>query len=402
MASLYLHIPFCEHKCIYCDFYSIAPAESKETHASLVDGFLSALETEIQLRAEDKRFNESVETIFFGGGTPSLLHPSEIEKILNILASRFSIESNAEITLETNPGTVDKQKLKAFHSAGINRISMGIQSFYDDDLRFLTRIHTAAEAKQCVLDAYTAGFKNVSFDLIFSLPNQSLRRWESNLEQAIELQPTHISCYSLILEPGTPLFNMVQSKQVIPLDADSDAELYEFTIDFLTSHGFGQYEVSNFAKPATPLLSADRAGKPNFKCRHNINYWNHSNYLSFGPSAHSFWKNERWWNVSNIAAYIEQLNKRILPLSGGEHLSETKLMEEAIFLGLRSEGIDFEQFRMRFARDLSIENSSIISELIQQGRARMEGGRFRLTAKGYLVCDEICQSFSLVDPSETP
>jgi oxygen-independent coproporphyrinogen-3 oxidase len=182
---------------------------------------------------------------------------------------------------------------------------------------------------------------------------------------------------------------MVQSKQVIPLDADSDAELYEFTIDFLTSHGFEQYEVSNFAKP-------------HFKCRHNINYWNHTNYLSFGPSAHSFWKNERWWNVSNIAAYIEQLNKRILPLSGGEHLSETKLMEEAIFLGLRSEGIDFEQFRKRYTRDLSIENSSIISELIQQGRARMEGGRFRLTAKGYLVCDEICKSFSLIDLSETP
>ncbi len=389
MASLYLHIPFCEHKCIYCDFYSIAQAESGKTRALQVDGFLSVLEAEIRLRAEEKRFNESVETIFFGGGTPSLLHPSEIERILNLLASRFSIQTNAEITLETNPGTVNKQKLKDFHSAGINRISMGIQSFYDDDLRFLTRIHTSSEAKQCVLDAYAAGFKNVSFDLIFSLPGQSLQRWKSNLEQAIELQPTHISCYSLIVEPGTSLFSMVQSKQVIPLDTDSDAELYEFTIDFLTSHGFEQYEVSNFAKP-------------HFKCRHNINYWNHTNYLSFGPSAHSFWKNERWWNVSNIAAYIEQLNKRILPLSGGEHLSETKLMEEAIFLGLRSEGIDFEQFRMRFARDLSIENSSIISELFQQGRARMEGGRFRLTAKGYLVCDEICQSFSLTDLSKTP
>ncbi len=367
----------------------------KETYASLIDEFLSALEVEIRLRAEEKRFNESVETIFFGGGTPSLLHPSEIEKILNLLASRFSIQTNAEITLETNPGTVDKQKLKAFHSAGINRISLGVQSFYDDDLIFLTRIHTASEAKQCILDAYAAGFKNVSIDLIFSLPNQSLQRWKSNLEQAIELQPAHISCYSLIYEPGTPLFNMIQSKQVSPLDADIDAELYEFTIDFLTSHGFEQYEVSNFAKPAT-------AGKPNFKCRHNVNYWNHSNYLSFGPSAHSFWKNERWWNVSNITAYIEQLNKRILPISGGEHLSETKLMEEAIFLGLRSDGIDLKQFRMRFARDLSIENSSIISELIQQGRARMEGERFRLTAKGYLVCDEICQSFSLDNTPETP
>jgi oxygen-independent coproporphyrinogen-3 oxidase len=388
MASLYLHIPFCEHKCIYCDFYSITPAESGEKHGSMVDGFLSALATEIQLRTEDERFHESVETIFFGGGTPSLLQPSEIEKILNLLASRFSIQTNAEITLETNPGTVDIQKLKAFRSAGINRISMGIQSFHDDDLKFLTRIHSASEAKQCVRDAYSAGMKNVSFDLIFSLPHQSLQRWKSNLEQAVELQPAHISCYSLIVEPGTPLFNMVQSKQVQPLDTESDAELYELTIDFLASHGFGQYEVSNFARQ-------------NFKCRHNVNYWNHSNYLGFGPSAHSFWKNERWWNVSNVAAYIEQLNNHLLPVSGGEHLSQAKLMEEAIFLGLRSEGINFEKFYQRFLYDLSLENSALISDLIQQGRARMEGGLFRLTAKGYLVCDEICQSFSFISPPET-
>jgi len=394
MASIYIHIPFCEHKCIYCDFYSIAPAGLGDTHTLVIDGFLSALETEILLRAEDNRFHEPVETIFFGGGTPSLLHPSEIEKILNLLASHFSIQTNAEITLETNPGTVDKQKLKAFQSAGINRISMGIQSFHDEDLKFLTRIHTASEAKQCVRDAYSAGFKNISFDLIFSLPNQSLQKWKSNLEQAIELQPTHISCYSLIVEPETPLFNMIQTKQITQLDADSDAELYEFTIDFLTSHGFDQYEVSNFAISAA-------AGKPNFKCLHNINYWNHSNYLGFGPSAHSFWKNERWWNVSNISAYIEQLNKRILPLSGGEHLSESKLMEEAVFLGLRSEGIDLDKYRKRFTHDLLIDNSSLIAELIQQGRARIENGRFQLTANGYLVCDEICQSFSLITPPET-
>ena len=385
MASIYIHIPFCEHKCIYCDFYSIAPTESGEVYTSKVDGFLTALETEIQLRAQDARFHESIETIFFGGGTPSLLRSSEIEKILNLLASQFSIQPNAEITVETNPGTVDKQKLKEFHSTGINRISMGIQSFFDDDLRFLTRIHTAAEAKQCVLDAFAAGFTNVSFDLIFSLPCQSLMRWKSNLERAIQLQPTHISCYSLIIEPETPLFNMVQSKQVTPLDADGDADLYEVTIEFLTSHGYEQYEVSNFARQK-------------FKCRHNINYWNHSNYLSFGPSAHSYWTNDRWWNISNIASYIEQLNMVTLPLAGGEHLSEAKLMEEAIFLGLRSEGIDFEQFHRRFGRDLSQENSSLISDLIQQERARVDNGRLRLTAKGYLVCDEICQSFSFINP----
>ena len=388
MASLYLHIPFCEHKCIYCDFYSIAPAEPGETHTPQIGGFLSALDTEIRLRAEDARFREPVETIFFGGGTPSLLHPSEIEKILSLLTSRFSIDPRAEITLETNPGTVDKQKLQAFHSAGINRISMGIQSFHDDDLKFLTRIHTSSEAKQCVIDAYAAGFENVSFDLIFSLPLQSLQRWKSNLDQAIELQPAHISCYSLMVEPGTPLFSMVQSNQVTPLDNEHDAELYEWTMDFLTSHGFEQYEVSNFAKP-------------DYKCRHNINYWNHSNYLSFGPSAHSFWKNERWWNGSNISAYIEQLQNQRLPVSGGEHLSKTTLMEEAIFLGLRSEGIDLDKFRLRFTSDLTAENSHVLSDLIHKGLARMDGRKLRLTAKGYLVCDEICQSFSFLVPAET-
>ena len=387
MASIYIHIPFCEHKCIYCDFYSIAPQESEEDRNLFIDKFLSALKAEIQLRAEDKRFDESIATIYFGGGTPSLLKPSNIERILNLLSSHFSIQEKAEITIETNPGTVDKQKLKAFHSAGINRISIGIQSFYDDDLKFLTRIHTASEAKQCIIDVRAADFNNVSIDLIFSLPNQSMQRWKSNLEQAVDLQPTHISCYSLIIEPETVLFNMVQSKQITPLNTDIDAELYEFTIDFLISHGFNQYEVSNFA--AT-----------NFKCRHNINYWNHSNYLGFGPSAHSLWKDERWWNISDIAVYIEQLNKRTLPLSGGEHLSKAKLMEETIFLGLRSEGIDLKQFRQRFARDLSIENLNIVSELIQQGRAQIENGRFRLTKKGYIVCDEICQSFSLVSPHE--
>jgi len=296
------------------------------------------------------------------------------------------MQRTVEITLETNPGTVDKQKLQAFHSAGINRMSMGIQSFFDDDLKFLTRIHTAAQAKQCVRDAYAAGFTNVSFDLIFSLPSQTLRRWKSNLQQAIELQPVHISCYSLIVEPGTPLFTMVQSKQVSLLDTEHDAALYEWTMEYLSSHAFEQYEVSNFARP-------------NFKCKHNQNYWNHTNYLSFGPSAHSFWKNERWWNYSSVSTYIERLSRQHVPVAGGECLSESKLMEEAIFLGLRGEGIDLTQFQKRFGIDLAAKNASLISELIRQERAQVHDGQMRLTAKGYLLCDEICQSFSLTHAS---
>jgi len=384
MASLYIHIPFCEHKCIYCDFYSVVPAELKTGDHSPQVKFLSALKTEIELRAEDQRFHESYETIFFGGGTPSLLHPTEIEKILNALASRFEIQTNAEITLETNPGTVDKEKLRAFHSAGINRISMGIQSFHDEDLKFLTRIHTSSEAKQCVQDCAAAGFDNISFDLIFSLPHQTLAKWKSNLEQAVDLHPEHLSCYSLTIEPETPIFRMVQSNQVVPIDSERDAELYEFTIDFLTSHGYEQYEVSNFAK-------SNALGMSNLKCRHNLNYWNHSHYLGLGPSAHSFWIDQRWWNKSDLYAYIRHLNERSLPLGGGEHLTAPQFMEEAIFLGLRSEGIDGEQFQRQFSRDLLTDNAPIISELIQQGKVQMEGKQIRLTAKGYVVCDEICQ-----------
>jgi oxygen-independent coproporphyrinogen-3 oxidase len=380
MASLYFHIPFCEHKCIYCDFYSIAPLNSFAEHQSLQQRFFSALKTEIELRAQDSRFHEPIETIFFGGGTPSLLLPSEIENILHHLASRFSLRSNTEITLETNPGTVDKEKLTSFRKAGINRISMGIQSFRDEDLKFLTRIHTASEAKQCVRDCAAAGFENISFDLIFSLPHQTLEQWRSNLQQAVELQPKHISCYSLIVEPGTPLFHMVQSKQVTPMSAERDAEMYECTIDFLASHGYLQYEISNFALP-------------NFKCRHNLNYWNHTPYLSFGPSAHSFWNNERWWNIADLTAYIMQLEEKKIPLENKEQLSEAQLMDEAIFLGLRSEGIHIKEFQRRFDHDFMKLYKPTTDELIQRGYALLENERFRLTKKGYVLCDEICQSF---------
>jgi len=341
---------------------------------------------EIQLRAEDPRFHRTVDTIYFGGGTPSLLHPSEITRILDLVRGRFAIDPNAEITLETNPGTVNREKLHALHSAGINRMSVGVQSFSDDDLRFLSRIHTSSEATKCLKDVRAAGFDNVSIDLIFSLPDQSVQRWKSNLERAIAFQPEHISCYSLIVEPETPLFRMVQTDRVPLPNAEQDADLYECAIEFLSSHGYEQYEVSNFAR-RNPERSKYCT------CRHNLNYWNHSNYLGFGPSAHSFWEKERWWNISDLSQYIECLHTQSFPLSGGEHLAEPQLMEEAIFLGLRSDGIDLDQFRRRFNQDLLTKYTSVFNVILNEGHATIEGGRIKLTAKGYVVCDEICQSF---------
>ncbi len=386
MASLYLHIPFCEHKCIYCDFYSIAPKENPNEHHNLVERFLHALESEIALRAGEERFHVSYETVFFGGGTPSLLSPSNIADILNLLSRSFTIDPGAEITLETNPGTVDIRKLRDFRSAGVNRLSMGIQSFHDDDLKFLSRIHSSDQAKQCVCNAYEAGFENVSFDLIFALPSQTTVRWRSNLEQAVALQPTHISCYSLIVEPNTPLFRMVESKQVSTLNPEDDAALYEMTMDVLTRHGFEQYEVSNFARPG-------------FRSRHNGNYWNHSNYLGFGPSAHSFWSDDqellnakRWWNISNVVGYSERLERGTLPLAGDEALGSSQLIDEAIMLGLRSDGIDVAGFRKRYASDFLDGHRARLAELERDNLAVFEGERLRLTSKGYLLCDEICLS----------
>jgi oxygen-independent coproporphyrinogen III oxidase len=384
VASIYIHIPFCEHKCIYCDFFSVAPEDPRDGHRTLIDRFLPALEKEIQIRAEDPRFQESYDSIYFGGGTPSLLSPSEIEKILDLISSKFSVAQNAEISLEANPGTVDKDKLRAFRSAGINRISIGVQSFDDEDLKFLTRIHNSTGAKACLREALSAGFENVSIDLIFSLPGQTAAKWKSNLEQAVDIQPAHISCYSLIIEPETPLFRMIQSNQVAPVDSDTDAGFYELAISFLTSNGYEQYEVSNFAKTDAGCARSN-------KCRHNLNYWDHTNYLGFGPSAHSFWKNERWWNISDIAAYIDKSSRHVIPLSGGEHLTQEQLLEEAVFLGLRSGGIDLDGLKREFRYDLMKDYGETILALIKKGYAQTEDNRFRLTPKGFMICDEICQ-----------
>ena len=386
MSSLYLHIPFCEHKCIYCDFYSVAPNETRPEADLPTRRFIESLKQEIGLRGQEDRFHVPYETIFLGGGTPSLLSISEIEEVFDSLTKSFFIERDAEITIEANPGTVGPEKFRAYRRLGINRVSMGVQSFHEDDLRFLTRIHSSDQARRCVRDAYAAGFENVSIDLMFSLPGQTPGRWRSNLENAVGLDPTHISCYSLIVEPHTPLSKMVEARQVSLLSVDEDAGLYESTIAFLVESGYEQYEVSNFAKPG-------------FASRHNKNYWNHSNYLGFGPSAHSFWQNdgsdqspERWWNVASIVGYNDTLEKGLIPVAGSERLTQEQLLEEEIFLGLRSDGVDVAGFQRRFGRDLLSDPDSGMNDLIARRMAMLDEGKVRLTPKGYLVCDEICAS----------
>lgn len=375
-ASLYVHIPFCEKKCLYCDFYSIE-------NASPMRDFLSALRREIDLYAsygEDAVF----ETVFFGGGTPSLLEPAQLESILSHMRSVYAIAQDAEITVETNPGTVTPQKLHEYRALGVNRLSIGVQSFHDDELKFLSRIHTSREAVQCVELARAAGFENLGIDLIFSLPGQTLERWRRNLEHAIALQTEHISAYSLIVEDNTPLARLVTARQVSPNPVDAEAEMYEETMEFLGGHGYEHYEVSNYAKPG-------------FRSRHNCNYWNHKNYLGFGPSAHSFWKEEgvpsgkRWWNIANLSHYCERLGRGELPLVSEEVVRKPELMNERVFLGLRSAGVDLAVFEEEFGVALSRSSGPVIRELIDGKYAAMSGNALHLTSKGFMLCDEIAE-----------
>ena len=368
MASLYIHIPFCEHKCIYCDFYSI-----ESLHP--VEPFLASLRREIAMYSEYGR-KESFETIFFGGGTPSLLSPAAIAEQLDLLHRTFSILPNAEITLETNPGTVDRAKLAGFRAAGINRLSFGVQSFHDDDLRFLTRIHSAEQAKQSIRLARAVGFDNMSLDLIFALPHQTLTKWEENLREFVELEIEHVSAYSLIVEKNTPLSRLVAAKQVSPLPLETEAEMYEFTMAYLHGAGFEHYEVSNYAKPG-------------FRSRHNSNYWNHSNYLAFGPSAHSFWINRRWWNVRSIESYCKKVSAGERPIAGEELLTPEQSLDETIMLGLRGEGIHLDRLKMRHGIDLVASNLRTINDLVSEHLLLHDPPFLRLTDRGYLLCDEI-------------
>ena len=368
MASLYIHIPFCEHKCIYCDFYSLESLEHTQR-------FLTALDREITLydRYGEK---EEIETVYFGGGTPSILAPSDIECILQKLRTTFVLHSDAEITLETNPGTVTEEKLRSFQACGINRLSIGIQSFHDDELKFLTRIHSAAGAKQCVDLAYKAGFENVGIDLIFGLPHQTIDRWRENLRQGLELSPQHISAYSLIVEQGTPLWRMVEVKQVSATPVHTEAEMYRCTMDILQGAGFEHYEVSNYSRPG-------------FRSRHNSNYWNHTSYIGFGPSAHSFWHPRRWWNAANINTYCANLEKGTVPVAGDELLSREQLLAETIMLGLRSDGIHIGNVKTRYDIDLMNLLAARLSHMMEDRFIRYDPPMLHLTNDGYVYCDEI-------------
>ena len=368
-SALYVHIPFCDHKCIYCDFYSIITSDN-------IRPFLDSIKKEIKsysgLYSKDRIFT----SIFFGGGTPSLMEPEYLSEIIRTLKENYVVSGEAEITMETNPGTVNKEKLKLFRETGINRISIGIQSFQEDELKFLTRIHDRKTAIHTVNNAKKAGFENISIDLIFNLPGQTTEKWKENLETAVKLPIKHLSAYSLILERGTILNKMVLDKKVTMQDDDHDADLYEMTIDFMEENGFLQYEVSNFTLPG-------------YECGHNNAYWHYKDYLSFGTSSHSFVNGKRWWNFSSLKKYISEIDKSGFAVAGSEIVGDSEKFNEYVMLALRSSGLDLIEFKNIFGENWINEKYDYFKKLMNQNLVTMDEKFLRLTKSGYAVCDEI-------------
>lgn len=370
VIGLYLHIPFCQHKCSYCDFYSVVTIGE-------IDRFVQALCCEIRRWSERIRDVCEVTTIFWGGGTPTLLSPWHADYIARTLYENFSIRPEVEWTIEANPGTVSLESLRCYRGFGINRISIGIQSFDEEELRFLERIHTVQESEYAVKLARAAGFENINVDMMYGLPGQTLNRHRYNLERACALAPEHISAYSLVYEPGTPLYQQLQRGMVIPLQEETEADYYEYTVELLTAHGFEQYEVSNFARPGR-------------QCRHNLLYWHRGEYLGFGPSAHSHWQNVRWNNIRSVKGYIARLEQGELPVVCSETLSAEQQRDEEVLLGLRADGIVLAEFQRRYGISLLRGTAGqCAQEWVRNELAVIKDGRIRLTKRGYAVCDAL-------------
>jgi len=376
-SGLYIHIPFCISKCGYCDFYSIIDT-------SLANTFTNALLDEIRLTAYSLKTKEIFDTIYIGGGTPSLLKPDQISSILETLSDNLTIDDNCEITCEINPGTLDAGELKELLALGINRISIGVQSFNHDELIKLERIHSVDESVNAISDCREVGFENINLDLIFAIPDQTLSKWNYTLKKALSFLPEHMSVYNLTYEQGTPFYRKMMDGQIVRADEQKEISFYTKAHSLLNESGYIHYEVSNYARTESDFS------------RHNYKYWQHIPYLGFGPSAHSFWENSRWANINSVHEYITKIRKAETPHVFNEKLEKHQLMSEHILLALRTyQGlslIDFENlFGMNFLNKFARETE----KLIENKLAIVQEEYFRLTDRGILVCDEILLQFTI-------
>jgi oxygen-independent coproporphyrinogen-3 oxidase len=374
--GIYIHIPFCKTKCEYCDFYSIEDQ-------SLIDSFLGALYREIEQTSSQIDQIYQFDTIYFGGGTPSLLDISNLEKTLDLLSKNFIVEKNCEITIEANPGTISLEYLKKMRRAGINRISIGVQSFLDHELKLLGRTHTSNQAIEAIINAREAGFDNINLDLIFALPSQSKDDWNYSQKKALTFLPEHLSVYNITYESGTPFYKKLKQNIILELDENKEISYFESAHKNFTNNGYTHYEISNYARSISYLS------------RHNYKYWHHVPYLGFGPSAHSLWEDTRWENVRSVEDYISQLRSKELPRYQTEKLDQKKKIFEFIFLTLRTyQGLPLNNFQKQFGIDFTKTYAQETKFLVQNRLAAIQNDYFKLTEKGMLICDEILPQFA--------
>lgn len=362
LPGLYIHIPFCRTKCPYCDFYSC-------TDMQLAQDFILALEKELLWYC--KRF-PAAGTVYLGGGTPTVLPDGALALILTLVHRHIAVAPDAEITLEANPNDLSRQRLIHFRSIGFNRLSLGVQSFDDEVLRFLGRRHTADEARESIKQARQAGFQNISIDLMYGLPGQKQQDWFAILREALRFAPEHLSCYQLTIKEETPFFARAQEGAFQPCSEEEQAELFMATSAFLEKQGYGHYEVSNFCR------------SENLQARHNSIYWEHGPYLGLGPSAHSFDGRRRWWNVKPVEGYCAQLKAGVVPVEAEEELTGEQLRTEALMLGLRTrKGIALD------AAPASPLAARSLERLQAEGLVIVASNRIAPTTRGLLLADYV-------------
>jgi len=375
MAGIYIHIPFCKQKCYYCDFYSLPGYKHKSK-------YIDALCKEIDMRKGF--FNEqSVDTIYFGGGTPSMLYIEDINRILTTVKRTFNVSDNAEITFEANPEDMGYDFIPELLNIGVNRLSIGIQSFFDDDLLFMNRKHSSDDAVRCVERAASAGFNNISIDLIYGIQGLDIGKWEQNINRALSLPVQHISAYHLTIEPRT-VFSHYLKRGIINVTEEEDSlEQFSLLIEKTEEAGFRQYETSNFAKEG-------------FISRHNSSYWKQIPYLGFGPSAHSYSGSERMWNVRSVDEYIESVNKGTIPYTG-ENITPDMAYNEYVITSLRTMwGIDMNYIKQNFGdnRYTFLVNES--SKFIDSRQLAIDNNKLVLTKKGQFIADNIMSDLMII------
>lgn len=373
--GLYLHFPFCLSKCPYCDFNSYPLRDDYQ-----LSSYISALYSEIAIYSK-KLKNITMKTIYLGGGTPTILSGDLIYNILNFCKNSFKIDKNAEITIEANPGTLDKKKIKRLNEAGINRLSLGAQSFNDYLLKKLGRIHTAPDIVDSYYKARESGFDNINLDIMFALPDQTLIDFQNTMKKAISLKPDHLSLYNLTIEKGTIFFESYKEGKLNLPTKDEEYDMYSWAINFLEKNGFEHYEISNFARPSKRSI-------------HNQIYWYNQSYLGIGAGAYSFINGYRYMNFKDPSRYIKEVENGKLPVDKGEKLSLRKRMAETVILNLRTkEGVVYQKFYNRFKVKMDKVFNQQINKLVDLGLLRKDNYKIQLTKNGLFLANNVFREF---------